>query len=75
MFDKALESGKFAAQIQRDIEDGTKLGIEGTPTVFINGRRVSDRSYDALKANIEAALKRRQKEARTAGVVTTFVNY
>ena len=72
MFDRALESGKFAAQIQRDIEDGTKLGIEGTPTVFINGRRVSDRSYDALKANIEAALKDPQPKRSANGGRRTF---
>lgn len=58
-FDQALESGKFAEAVQRDIDEGMKLGIDGTPTVFINGRRVSDKSYDALKANIELALKAR----------------
>jgi protein-disulfide isomerase len=56
-FDQALESGKFAEAVQRDLEDGMKLGIDSTPTVFINGRRVSDKSYDALKASIELALK------------------
>ncbi|HWP55823.1 MAG TPA: thioredoxin domain-containing protein, partial [Pyrinomonadaceae bacterium] len=56
-FDQALESGKFTETVQRDINDGIKLGIDGTPTVFINGRRMSDKSYDALKANIEMALK------------------
>lgn len=56
-FDQALESGKFAETVQRDIEEGMKLGIDSTPTVFINGRRMSDKSHDALKANIETALK------------------
>jgi protein-disulfide isomerase len=56
-FDKALDSGKFAEAVQRDLEEGTKLGIDSTPAVFINGRRVSEKSYVALKANIEAALK------------------
>jgi protein-disulfide isomerase len=56
-FDQALESGKFAAQIQSDIEEGTRLGIDGTPTVFINGRKISDKSYETLRAGIESALK------------------
>jgi protein-disulfide isomerase len=56
-FDTALDSGKFADTVQRDIEDGLKLGVDSTPTVFINGRRVADKSYDALKAIIERALK------------------
>ena len=50
-FDQALESGKFAETAQRDIEDGMRLGLDSTPTVFINGRRVSDKSYEALKAH------------------------
>jgi protein-disulfide isomerase len=65
-FDQAMESGKFAAQVQRDIEDGTKLGIEATPTVFINGRRVADRSYETLKAGIEMALKASIKKKAAA---------
>lgn len=56
-FDSALESGKFADKVQRDIEEGMKLGINVTPTVFINGRRASAKSYDELKANVEAAFK------------------
>ena len=56
-FDSALGSGKFAEMVQRDIEEGMKLGINATPTVFINGRRVSAKSYDELKANVEAAFK------------------
>ena len=65
-FDSALDSGRFAEMVQRDIEEGMKLGINATPTVFINGRRVAAKSYDELKANIEAAFKALpQKEARS----------
>lgn len=56
-FDQALASGKFADTVQRDIQDGLKLGIDSTPTIFINGRRVADKSYDALKAIIDTALR------------------
>lgn len=56
-FDNALDSGKFAESVQRDIEEGMKLGINGTPTVFVNGRRVSAQGYDELKASVEAVLK------------------
>lgn len=56
-FDSALESGKFAEMVQRDIDEGMKLGINATPTIFINGRRVSAKSYDELKASVEAAFK------------------
>lgn len=56
-FDNALDSGRFAESVQRDLEDGMKLGINGTPTIFINGRRVSAKGYDELKAIIDAAFK------------------
>lgn len=56
-FDASLDSGKFAEKVQRDIMDGRKLGINGTPTLYINGKRVADNSYERLKSAIEAALK------------------
>ncbi|HEU4930970.1 MAG TPA: thioredoxin domain-containing protein [Pyrinomonadaceae bacterium] len=56
-FDAALDSGKFSESVQRDLEEGMKLGINGTPTIFVNGRRVSAKSYEDLKTTIDAALK------------------
>ena len=56
-FDTALDSGKFAETVQRDVEDGMKLGLTGTPSLFINGRRVTAKTYEDLKASVDAALK------------------
>jgi protein-disulfide isomerase len=56
-FDAALQEGRFADKVQRDLIDGQKFGVTGTPTFFVNGRRAKDITYDALKAAIEAALK------------------
>ena len=56
-FDASLDSGKFAEKVQRDVLEGDRLGINGTPTVYVNGRRVTDKSYEGLKATIEAALR------------------
>ena len=61
-FDAALSSGKFAEKIQRDLIDGQKLGVNGTPTIFVNGRRVNDRSYEGLKLRIEEALRNSPKK-------------
>jgi protein-disulfide isomerase len=57
-FATALNSGKFAHLVERDLEDGDKLGVNGTPTFFVNGRLIDGFSYGALKAAIEAALKK-----------------
>jgi protein-disulfide isomerase len=56
-FDAALEDGRFADKVERDLIDGQKFGVSATPTIFINGRRANDNTYDALKAAIEEALK------------------
>ena len=56
-FNSALDSGKFAELVQRDVEDGLKVGVKGTPTVFVNGRRVTAKNYDELKASVDTALK------------------
>jgi protein-disulfide isomerase len=62
-FDASLDSGKFAEKVQRDVIDGHKLGINGTPTLYINGKRVSDHSYENMKSVIEAALKQTSQRA------------
>jgi len=56
-FDAALDGGKFAEKVERDLLDGQKVGVGGTPTIFINGRRADDRTYEGLKALIDSALK------------------
>ena len=66
-FDNALDSRRFAESVQRDLEDGMKLGINGTPTIFINGRRISAKGYDELKGIIDAALKTTSPKTSVAG--------
>jgi protein-disulfide isomerase len=56
-FDEALDSDKFADKVQRDLREGIKYGVAGTPAIFINGRLLTDRTYESLKAAIDAALK------------------
>ncbi len=55
-FDAALDGGKFKEKVQRDILDGQKVGVNATPTLFVNGVR-TERHYETLKAAIESALK------------------
>ena len=56
-FDAALDSGKYADKVQRDILDGQRAGVGSTPSFFVNGRRVGDLTYEAMKAAIDDALK------------------
>lgn len=40
-FDQCLSSGKYEAAVQKDIEEGARAGVTGTPAFFINGRMIS----------------------------------
>ena len=66
-FDAALDSGKFADSVHRDLHDGDRAGVAGTPTIFLNGRRVTDISYEGLKAAVEAALGAAAQLPRATG--------
>src|SRR5262249_30545548 len=35
-FKQCLDSGKFGAIVQKDEDEGERLGVQGTPTFFIN---------------------------------------
>ena len=40
-FDDCLEKKAFKADIDKDVKDGEKAGVTGTPAFFINGRMLS----------------------------------
>jgi protein-disulfide isomerase len=40
-FGECFASGKFRAQVQKDYQEGESLGVNATPTFFINGRFLS----------------------------------
>jgi protein-disulfide isomerase len=40
-FEQCFNSGKYQTAMQKDIEEGTRNGVTGTPAFFINGRMVS----------------------------------
>src|SRR5205823_5659471 len=40
-FETCLDSGKYSAQIEEDVQAGNRLGVTGTPAFFINGVLVS----------------------------------
>lgn len=55
-FEAAYNDPATTARIQQDIDDGVALGVEGTPTFFLNGDRLHPKSFDDLKAAIQQAL-------------------
>jgi protein-disulfide isomerase len=39
-FNSCLNANKYEAEIQADFDLGEEMGVSGTPTVFVNGKRV-----------------------------------
>ena len=57
-FKAALDSGKFKDRVDREAKEGNAVGATGTPTFFINGKKlVGAQPVDAFKAAIDAELK------------------
>ena len=58
-FKKEMDAEKTKARVDSDHERGDSLGVQSTPTVFINNRQVgpNDKTPDGLRATIDAALK------------------
>lgn len=52
------KSNKYDFQISQDTNLGTGIGVRGTPTLFINGQRVTRRSFADFKETIDNILKK-----------------
>jgi protein-disulfide isomerase len=59
-FAQCLDSGKQEAAVNRDVQDGVRLGVTGTPTFFINGRQlVGAQPLTAFQKIIDGELARK----------------
>jgi protein-disulfide isomerase/uncharacterized membrane protein len=47
-FDELCKADITRKKVQQDVELGNRLGVAGTPTIFINGRRIKHRSLQAI---------------------------
>jgi protein-disulfide isomerase len=58
-FDQCLDSGKHAANVRQDAEEGERIGVNSTPTFYINGRPlVGAQPFEAFKQVIDEELTR-----------------
>lgn len=57
-FNLCLENEKYKDEINFDISEGKRLGIQGTPTFFINGKEVFGGNEQELRKLIEEELKK-----------------
>jgi protein-disulfide isomerase len=64
-FDECLDSRRYRAQVEKDIEEGTRAGVGGTPAVFVNGQPLERGAvpYEVVAAAVERELARLEAEA------------
>ncbi len=56
-FDDCLDSGRYALEVEKDFDDGLKLGITGVPTFFINKKMIrGNKPIEEFKEIIEDEL-------------------
>lgn len=57
-FKTDTKSNVTEARVQRDFEAGIALGIQGTPTFFLDGKKIDIEGYDDLKNKLRKAVGR-----------------
>ena len=60
VFIKIMKSRAIQEKISKDVRDAKKVGVNGTPTIFINGRLLRDRSVEGFQDAIEEQLKKKK---------------
>ena len=59
-FDKDLKDPAIASLIDRDINNGRQANVQGTPTIFVSGKLLNQRSLQGFQQAIEAKLKEKK---------------
>ena len=59
-FSKDLKDPATTSLIDRDIKSGQQINVQGTPTIFINGKLSSQRTLQGFQQAIDAELKKKK---------------
>ena len=57
-FELDLSDEKTAAEIRKDMADGASYGVNGTPTIYVNGVKVRQLTAENFRRAIEKALRK-----------------
>ena len=60
-FKKDMAAPSTRQILQKDMMDARRAGISGTPSLFINGHKVKNRTPDAIQAMIDKELKAKKQ--------------
>jgi protein-disulfide isomerase len=70
-FNQCLDGGEQVAAVKKDAQEGRRLGLEGTPSFFVNGHFMSgavgySKLRDAVLHELAGTLNAKQKESAAA---------
>ena len=60
-FQEDRKDPDIVAKVQADYKEGSKIGVRGIPSVFVNGRRISNRDMQTIGSIIEREIKKTKK--------------
>jgi len=63
-FKKQQQNPTVTERIRQDYEEGIRLGVRGTPTIFINGKKLRDRSMKSMETTIEKEVRKSQEKSQ-----------
>jgi protein-disulfide isomerase len=63
-FEKKMADPQIVQKIRQDYMDGVNAGVSGTPTLFINGRLLRNRSMEGFREIIDKELGKAQKKGK-----------
>jgi protein-disulfide isomerase len=61
-FEKDRKDPLLLEQIRHDYNEAIRIGLRSVPTVFVNGRKLKDRSLKGFQALIDKALEARKQK-------------
>jgi protein-disulfide isomerase len=61
-FKQDMQNPALAAMVQRDLKDGGQAGVRGTPSIFVNGRMLKQRSLPGFKQIIDEELAKKKEK-------------
>src|SRR3989338_7412089 len=57
-YEEAYKNKKYQEKVSKDLADGQRLGVNATPTFFLNGKKLNSVNVDDLKRSVEEELKK-----------------
>jgi protein-disulfide isomerase len=59
-FNKDLKDPSIESLVDRDLSNGRQANVQGTPTIFVNGKQINQRNLAGFQQAIDEELKKKK---------------